>query len=60
MLVHGTPSVLVFSKNSCTFDSLIVLSYKNNSSVVENKVEKSEKFLGLDICSPFDFYGFRS
>ena len=32
----------------------------SNSSAAENKVEKSDNFLGLNIDSPFDVYGFRS
>ena len=31
-----------------------------NSSTVDNKVEKSEKFSGLLLDSPFDVYCFRS
>ena len=31
-----------------------------NSSAVDSKAEKSEKFSGLNLDSPFDVYGFRS
>ena len=31
-----------------------------NSSAVDNKVEKSEKFSSLNLDSPFDVYGFIS
>ena len=42
------------------FSDIIGNNDDGNSSAVENKVEKSEKFSSLNLDSPFDVYGFRS
>ena len=55
-----------FSISCCTwigknvFSDIIGNNADGNSSTVENKVEKSEKFLSLNLDSPFNVYGFRS
>ena len=42
------------------FSEIIGNNADGNSSVVDNKVEKSDKFSSLNIDSPFDAYGFIS
>ena len=42
------------------FSDIIGNNVDGNSSTVENKVEKLEKFSSLNLDSPFDVYGFRS
>ena len=46
----------------CVYSNDIVYQGNNNidgnSSAVEKNVEKSEKFVGLNLDSPFDVYGF--
>ena len=48
----------------CVYSNDIVYQGNNNvdgnSSLIENKVEKSKKFSGLNLDITFDFYGFRS
>ena len=42
------------------FSDIIGNNVDGNSSAVENKVEKLEKFSGLNLDSPFDVYCFIS
>ena len=48
----------------CAYSNEIVYQGNNNvdgnNSTVDNKVDKSKKFLGLNLDSPFDVYGLRS
>ena len=47
----------------CIFNGIVYQGNNNvdgNCSVVVNKVEKSKKFLVLNLNSPFNVYGFRS
>ena len=51
-------------KNGCVYSNNIVYKGNNNANGnilgVDKKVEKSEKFLVLNLDIPFDVYGFRS
>ena len=57
---------LSFSVSCCTgigknvFSDIIGSNADGNSSTVDNKVEKSDKFSSLNLGSPVYVYGFRS
>ena len=50
-------------KAGCVYSNDIVYQGNNNvdgnSSAVDNKVEKSDNFLGFNLDSPFDVYGIK-
>ena len=56
----------LFSVSCCigigknVFSDIISNNADGNSLVVDNKIEKSEKFSSLNLDSPFDVYGFKS